>query len=195
MSWTLDNSHTVIGFSAKHMMITTVRGTFTDFTANLNINPDDVQNSSLNVAIQLDSINSGDAKRDGHLRSPDFFAAEQYPTMTFKSTRVVGNPDSFKVYGDLTIKDVTKPIVLNVSKEGEGKSPFGGARVVAYSAEATINRKDWGLNWNVALEAGGWLVSENIKISLDVELVEQATAAVQEDAAETNLTTAQAVAA
>lgn len=193
MSWTLDKAHTSIGFTAKHMMFTTVRGQFTDYTADLNINPDNPQQSQLDVTIQLASVDTNEQRRDGHLRSGDFFDAENYPTMTFHSTSVEGSdPNHFKLHGDLTIKNVTRPIVLDVTKEGEAKSPFGGARLAAYTATATINRKDWGLNWNVALEAGGWLVSEQVKLVIESEVVEQAATAVAEEQAETNLTGQQA---
>jgi len=191
MSWTLDKAHTSIGFTAKHMMITTVRGSFSNFDGTVNIDEQHPQNSSVEVTVQLDSISTNESKRDAHLRSADFFDVESNPTMTFKSTRIEEtDPEHFKLHGDLTIKGVTKPIVLNVTKEGEAKSPFGGSRVFAFSAESTINRKDWGLGWNVALEAGGWLVSEQIKIVVEAEVVEQPAAAAAEAEAEATLAAA-----
>ncbi len=181
MSWIVDKSHSSIGFSAKHMMFTTVRGSFTNFDGTVNIDEQNPQNSSVEVTVQLDSITTNDDKRDGHLRSPDFFHVEQHPTMTFKSTSIEGSDSNhFKLHGDLTIKGETHPIVLNVTKEGAGKHPFTGGQVLAYSAEGTINRKDWGLNWNVALEAGGWLVSDQIKLTIEAELVEQPAAVAAE---------------
>jgi polyisoprenoid-binding protein YceI len=187
MNWTLDKAHTSIGFSAKHMMFSTVRGTFTNFDGTVNIDEQNPQNSSVEVTVQLDSITTNDERRDGHLRSPDFFHTENHPTMTFKSTSIEGSDlNHFKLHGDLTIKGETHPLVLNVTKEGEAKHPFTGSQVMAYSAEGTINRKDWGLNWNVALEAGGWLVSDQIKITVETELAEQVAApAVVEAPAET----------
>lgn len=190
MNWTLDKAHTSIGFSAKHMMFTTVRGTFTSFDGTVNIDEQNPQNSSAEVTVQLDSITTNDDKRDGHLRSPDFFHVENHPTMTFKSTSIEGSDlNHFKLHGDLTIKGETHPIVLNVTKEGEGTSPWG-TQVLAYSAEGTINRKDWGLNWNVALEAGGWLVSDQIKLTIDAELAPQPAAVAAEAEAETTVSAA-----
>jgi polyisoprenoid-binding protein YceI len=191
MNWTLDKAHTSIGFTAKHMMFTTVRGWFSNFDGTVNIDEQHPQNSSAEVTMQLDSLNTSEPKRDAHLRSADFFDVENNPTMTFKSTRVEQtDPEHFKLHGNLTIKDVTRPIVLNVTKEGETKSPFGGNRILAFSAEGVINRKDWGLNWNVALEAGGWLVSEQIKLVIEAELVEQPAAAAVQEQAEATLATA-----
>ena len=183
MSWTIDKSHTSIGFSAKHMMFTTVRGTFTNFDGTVNVDEQNPQNSSVEVTVQLDSLTTNDERRDGHLRSPDFFHVENHPTMTFKSTSIEGSDaNHFKLHGDLTIKGETHPLVLNVTKEGEGKHPFNGSRVLAYSAEGTINRKDWGLNWNVALEAGGFLVSDQIKLTIEAELLEQVAAPAEQSA-------------
>ncbi len=177
MSWSLDKSHSSIGFSAKHMMFTTVRGSFTNFDGTVNVDEQNPQNSSVEVTVQIDSITTNDEKRDGHLRSPDFFHAENHPTMTFKSTSIEGtDADHFKLHGDLTVKGETHPMVLNVTKEGVGKHPFTGSHILAYSAEGTINRKEWGLNWNVALEAGGLLVSDQIKLTVEAELVEQVAA-------------------
>ncbi len=190
MNWTIDKSHTSIGFSAKHMMFTTVRGSFTNFEGTVNVDEQNPQNSSVEITVQLDSISTNDDKRDGHLRSPDFFHVEQHPTMTFKSTSIEGSDTNhFKLHGDLTIKGETHPMVLNVTKEGEGTSPWG-TQVLAYSAEGTINRKDWGLNWNVALEAGGLLVSDQIKLTIDAELAPQPAAAAAEAQAETTVSAA-----
>jgi polyisoprenoid-binding protein YceI len=191
MIWTLDKAHTSIGFTAKHMMFSTVRGTFTNFDGAVNIDEQHPQNSSVEVTVQLDSLTTNDDRRDGHLRSPDFFHVEQHPTMTFKSTSIEGSdPNHFKLHGDLTIKGETHPLVLNVTKEGEGKNPFSGNRVLAYSAEGTLNRKDWGLNWNVALEAGGWLVSDQIKLTIEAEFADQPAAAAVQEQAEATLATA-----
>ncbi len=142
MSWTLDKAHTSIGFTAKHMMFTTVRGWFSNFDGTVNIDEQHPQNSSVEVTVQLDSISTNEPKRDAHLRSADFFGVESSPTMTFKSTRIEQtDPEHFKLYGDLTIKDVTKPIVLSVTKEGETKSPFGGNRVLSRISTAAPVRR------------------------------------------------------
>jgi polyisoprenoid-binding protein YceI len=128
------------------------------------------------VTIDANSVATGDEKRDGHLRSPDFFDAAQYPTLTYKSTRVErAGKDSARVYGDLTIKGTTRPVTLEVTREGETKN-MRGERLMGFSVRTSINRKDWGLNWNVALEAGGVLVSDKINIAIDAEVFEPAPA-------------------
>lgn len=171
MSWNIDTTHSSVGFSAKHMMIATVRGQFEKFDVQLNLNEDTPELSSVVATIDTASINTHEERRDGHLRSADFFDVAHYPTLTFRSTRVErAGANKYRLIGDLTIKDVTREVVLNVTEEGKGKDPWGGTRW-GFSAETTINRKDWGLNWNVALETGGFLVSDLIKIALEVEAV------------------------
>jgi polyisoprenoid-binding protein YceI len=173
MSWVIDNSHTEIGFSAKHMMITTVRGRFEKFEGTLNLDAENPEKAVIEGTVYAASVNTREEKRDAHLRSADFFDVEKYPEIKFKSTRVeVVSREEFKVYGNLTIKDTTKEIALTVTNNGIYKTPWGN-RAWGLNAEATVNRKDFGLNWNVALEAGGWLVGDQIKISIDVELVEK----------------------
>jgi len=172
MAWKIDPAHTQVEFSGKHMVVTTVRGRFTDFSGTLDLNPTNLEQSSVEWTVQTASLTTHNEQRDGHLRSPEFFDVAQYPTMTFRSTQVKGQGGGrYAVTGDLTIKDVTRPVTFEVTDEGHGKSPFG-ANVWAFSVQGTINRKDWGLNWNVALESGGVLVSDQIKISLDVEATE-----------------------
>jgi polyisoprenoid-binding protein YceI len=155
------------------MMISTVRGQFKSFTGTVEADEANPTAAKVDVQIDASSILTGDEKRDGHLRSPDFFNAEQYPHITFKSTRVERiDENNGKLYGDLTIRDVTKPVVLDLEYAGQAKSPWGTTSA-GFSATTKINRKDWDLNWNVALETGGWLVSDQITISIEVELVKQ----------------------
>jgi polyisoprenoid-binding protein YceI len=191
MAWHIDAVHSEIQFSVKHMMITTVRGRFTRFTGT--IEADEQHPAAARVAVQIEaaSLDTGNEQRDTHLRSPDFFNVEQYPQMTFRSTRVEPRGDNEgRLYGELTIRDVTKPVVLDVEYAGMAKSPWGTTSA-GFSAQTKINRKDWGLNWNVALETGGWLVSDEIKISIEVELVKQeAQAAAEADAEAESLHTA-----
>ncbi len=165
----IDSSHSSIGFSVKHMMITTVRGSFNEFSGTINLDEQNFENSTVEATAQVASLDSRDAKRDEHLRSSEFFAANEYPTLTFRSTRIANvKSDSFDLVGDLTIHGVSKEVTFKATREGAGVSPWG-VKVYAFSAEAKINRKDFGLSWNVALEAGGVLVGEDVKIVLDIE--------------------------
>ncbi|MBX3064015.1 MAG: YceI family protein [Anaerolineae bacterium] len=186
MAWVIDNAHTRIEFVAKHMMITNVRGGFKNYSGTVQIDETNPQNSKVEVSIDVASLQTGDEKRDGHLKSADFFDVEKYPTMTFKSKRVElpapNSTEHFKLIGDLTIKDVTKEVVLDVTNEGRQKTPWG-TTAAGFTASTSVNRKDWGLTWNVALEAGGWLVGDTIKINIETELVQQPEA-VTEAAAE-----------
>ena len=144
MAWVIDTSHSLVEFSVKHMMISTVRGRFTKFNGAFEIDERNPANSKLEGTVELASIDTHDANRDGHLRSPDFFDVEKYPTMAFRSTKIEpAGQDKYKVTGDLTIKGVTKPVTFNVSSEGQGKDPWGNQRW-GFSAEAGISRKDWG---------------------------------------------------
>lgn len=176
MAWEIDQAHSLIEFSAKHLMVTTVKGRFNTFSGKIDLDEPNPANSVVDVTIDTNSVSTGDEKRDGHLRSPDFFDVAQYPTMTFKSTRVEQTgEDTARVAGDLTIKGVTRPVTLEVTREGETKN-MRGERLMGFSVRTTINRKDWGLNWNVALETGGVLVGEKITISIDAEVFEPAPA-------------------
>ncbi len=171
-TYTLDTGHTTIEFIGRHLMITKVRGRFTDFSGEIVIGeaPGD---SSVNVTIQTTSVESSDEKRDGHLRSPDFLDAEQYPTIVFKSSKVDLDRDgTAKVTGDLTVKDVTRPVTLVVEFDGAQADPWGGQRL-GFSAHTEIDREDWGLTWNVALETGGVLVGKKIRLEFNVEAVRQ----------------------
>jgi polyisoprenoid-binding protein YceI len=171
--WKLDPAHSAAEFSARHMMITTVRGGFKNVNGIINYDPANPAASSVEVTIDTNQITStGVEQRDGHLRSPDFLDVANYPTITFKSTKVEPNADGSqaKITGDLTIRGVTRPVTLQAELLGQAKSPYGTTNI-GFSAATKINREDWGLNWNMALEAGGWLVGKEINISLDVEAV------------------------
>ena len=173
MAWVIDNSHSEIQFSVKHLGISTVRGGFGKFTGTIAADESNPTAAQVEVQIEAASINTRDEKRDGHLRSPDFFDADTYPYLTFKSTSVQQiDAEHGKLYGDLTIKDITKPVVLDFEFAGLAKTPWGTTSA-GFSASTKINRKDWNLNWNVALEAGGWLVGEEVKIAIELELAQQ----------------------
>jgi polyisoprenoid-binding protein YceI len=167
--WQLDPTHSRVEFAVKHMVVSTVRGNFNDVDATLDFDPANPAAASVNATIQVTSINTGTADRDNHLRSADFFDVETYPTITFKSTGVKLDGDRVaQVTGDLTLRDVTKPVTLDVEFLGEGLSPFG-KKMAAFEASGKINREDFGLTWNVALEAGGVLVSKDVKLSFEVQ--------------------------
>jgi polyisoprenoid-binding protein YceI len=172
-TWNLDPSHTRIGFSAKHAMVATVRGSFGVFDGTLVLDGERPENSTATVSIDAASIDSGSPDRDGHLRSGDFLDVEAFPTLTFASREVRVDGEDFVLVGDLTIKDVTRPVEIEVETEGIVADPWGNTRA-GFTGEATINRKDFGLTWNVALEAGGILVGDKVKITLDVSAVKQA---------------------
>ncbi|HLZ23557.1 MAG TPA: YceI family protein [Ktedonobacterales bacterium] len=176
MAWEIDQSHSLIEFSVKHMMVTTVKGRFTKFAGKIDLDEANPAASVVDVTIDTNSVATGDEKRDGHLRSPDFFDVEQYPTITYKSTHVeLTGHDSARVTGDLTIKGVSHPVTLEVTREGETKN-MRGERLMGFSVRTSFSRKDWGLNWNVALETGGVLVSDKITVAIDAEVFEPAAA-------------------
>ena len=178
MSWTTDPMHTQVEFSAKHMGIMTVKGAFTGLSTEITFNEDDFTASSVAATIDASTLSTHDKQRDGHLKSPDFLDVEQFPTIAFKSTRIEhAAHDQYKMTGDLTIKDVTRPVSLEVVYSGQAKDPMGNMHA-GFSAYTTINRKDWGLTWNVALETGGLLVGDQIKIALEVEAMKPAAVAV-----------------
>ena len=170
--WAIDPAHTVAEFAVKHMVVATTKGRFKGVAGTIALDEQNLAGSSVDVSIEAATVDSGDERRDGHLKSPDFFDVETYPSISFKSTRVEGRGDRFQVHGDLTIRDVTKPVTLEVERLGGGKTPFG-TEILAYEAKGKINRKDFGLNWNAALEAGGMLVGDDVKITIDVETVKQ----------------------
>ncbi len=167
-AWTIDPAHTDILFSAKHMMVTTVRGKFTDVDGTLFLDEDDPTRSSADIRIAAASLSTGSEPRDGHLRSADFFDVERHPFITFRSTAVEHvRGDDYRVTGDLTIRETTRPATFDARFLGFYAGMRGGRRA-GISARTTINRKDWGLGWNVALEAGGWLVGEDVTIEVEV---------------------------
>ena len=169
--WNFDKAHTNIDFTVRHMMVTNVRGSFGAFDGTFNFDPANPAAAAVDVTIQANSINTGVADRDAHLKSPDFFDVATYPTITFKSTHIqVTSETSAKVTGDLTIRDVTKSVTLDVEFLGQANSPFGDVRG-GFEATGKINREDFGLTWNQALEAGGVLVGKDVKIQLAVEVV------------------------
>jgi len=169
-TWKLDPSHTLVEFSAKHLMITTVKGRFTDVEGVIHADERDVTKSSVEATLKAVSIDTRTEQRDNHLRSADFLEVEKYPDITFRSTRIEGSRKEFKLTGDLTIRGVTKPVTLDVTFEGQTKDPWGGERV-GFSASGKIDRREFGLTWNVVLEAGGLTVGNDIKINIEVEAV------------------------
>lgn len=180
-TWQLDPKHTTIALTAKHMMFTTVRGRFTNFTGTIRIDEQNPDRSTVEVDIDAASIDTGVADRDAHLRSGDFLDAEHHPKILFRTTRVDGAHgtagDQFEVQGTLHIRGQNRPVVLKATFEGIGKDPWGGLRA-GFSARTDIDRRDWGLTWNQALEAGGVLVSHIIKIEIEAQAVKQEQAAV-----------------
>lgn len=173
MIWRIDPTHTQIEFSVRHMMISKVRGRFETFDGAIHLDAENPTASRVEGTVDVASINTQDEQRDGHLRAADFFDVEKYPQLSFRSTRVepVGS-GQYKVYGDLTIKGVTREVVFDVADGGQAQDPWRNKRW-GFSATTKINRKDFGLNWNVALETGGWLVGEEVTISAEVELVQE----------------------
>ncbi len=174
MAWQVDKSHTHINFTVRHMMISKVRGEFTDYDVDINFDENNLEATTVHATIKADSINTRDEQRDTHLKSPDFLNAEQHPNITFKSTRVEQtSPKKGRLIGDLTIAGETKEVVLDVDYSGVVQGPWGNT-VAGFSASTTINRKDWGLTWNVALETGGFLVSDSLNVEIELELVKVA---------------------
>jgi polyisoprenoid-binding protein YceI len=171
--WDFDLSHSSINFHVRHLMVSKVHGRFAAWKGVLELDDQDLTKSRLEVTIDAASIDTKEQKRDDHLRSADFFDADKYPTLTFKSTQIQRTSDGYTVTGDLTIKDVTKRVTLEVEGGDQVNDPWGGTRT-GFSAKTSINRKEFGLNWNVALEAGGFLVGDKIEIGLEIEAVKKA---------------------
>jgi polyisoprenoid-binding protein YceI len=170
-TWAIDPGHADIGFVGRHFGLTKVRGRFTGVQGTV-IFDQDLARSQVEVVIEMASVSSGDSALDDHLRSADFFDAGNHPIATFRSTRIATSGTTARVTGDLTIKGVTRPVVLDAEFVGHAVDPWGNDRAV-FSARAAINREDWGLAWNMVLEAGGLLVSKEIKLEIEVELVRQ----------------------
>lgn len=173
MSWKIDPAHSEVNFSVRHMMVSNVRGRFEKFSGTVDFNENDPAQSTVEVQIEAASINTREPQRDAHLRSPDFLNAEVFPHLAYKSTRVeLLDSQHARVYGDLTIRDVTREVVLEVEYAGQAKSPWGTTSA-GFSASTRLNRKDWNLVWNVALETGGVLVGETVNITIELEIVKQ----------------------
>ena len=171
MAYKIDYAHSQIQFTARHMMISKVRGWFEKFEGTVELDEQEPSRSKVDVHIDVNSIDTRDEKRDAHLRSADFFDAENYPTMTFQSKRVeVLDSEHAKLVGDLTIKGTSQEVVLAVEYSGSAKSPWGTTSF-GFNGRTVINRKDWNLNWNVALETGGFLVGDDITIDIELEVV------------------------
>ena len=172
-TWQIDPVHSDVGFSVRHLMISTVKGRFTDVQGTLQYNETDPEKSSVDVTIGTASVDTRSDQRDTHLKSADFFDSEKYPNMTFRSTKVVRTSEGKgTVTGDLTIRGITQSVTLDAKREGRGKDPWGGERM-GFSATTKVNREAFGLTWNQALETGGVVVGEEVKVSIEVECVKK----------------------
>jgi polyisoprenoid-binding protein YceI len=173
MSWKIDSAHSQVQFTVRHMMISNVRGRFEDFSGTIEFNEEDPTQTRIDVQIDAASINTREAQRDGHLKSADFFDVERYPSLRFTSREVRKvSDDHYRIIGDLTIRDITREVVLEAEYAGQVKSPWGTVSA-GFSAHTRINRTDWGLVYNAVLETGGILVGEEVKIDLELELIKQ----------------------
>ncbi|MFP2924730.1 YceI family protein [Pyxidicoccus sp. 3LG] len=170
-TWNIDTTHSGIHFSVRHMVVAKVRGNFRKFSGTVSLDEQNLDGSVVSVSIDAASIDTGVEQRDNHLRSPDFFDVEKFPALSFQSTKVEkASGDRFRVTGNLTIRDITREVVLEAEQLGIGKDPWGNVKA-AFEAKTSIDRGDFGLKWNQALEAGGVLVGEKIEISLEVQAV------------------------
>lgn len=170
-TWKVDSAHSNVEFAVRHLMITTVKGRFADVSGEVRSDDNDPAKGEVNVTINATSVDTREPQRDAHLRSADFFDVEKYPTITFRSTRIANaTGDHFTLVGDLTMHGVTREVALDVTSEGRATDPWGGERA-GFTATGKVKRSDFGLTWNQALETGGVLVGDDIRISLDVELV------------------------
>ncbi len=170
--YTIDPAHSRLGFSARHAMVTTVRGAFKDFEGTAHVDTANPANSKVELTIKAESVDTGVEDRDAHLRSGDFFDVETYPTITFTSTNVERDGDDWTITGDLTVKGNTLPISVEFESTGSARDPFGNLRI-GFEGHATLSRKDWGLTWNAALETGGLLVSDKIKLEFDISAIQK----------------------
>lgn len=177
-SWDIDSAHAAANFAVKHLAISTVNGTLGAVTGKVELDDKDVTKSKIEASIDVKGINTKEPKRDDHLRGKDFFEADKFPNITFKSTKIEkGEGNKLKVTGDLTIKGVTKPVTLDGELTPEVANPFSKAKTRGFSGSTSINRKDFGLTWNVALETGGVLVGDDVKINVEAELIKKEAAA------------------
>jgi polyisoprenoid-binding protein YceI len=171
MAWTIDKAHSSVGFAVRHMMMMTVRGTFGRYDADVQLDPANIDSAKVTAHVETASIDTKEEKRDGHLRSPDFFDSERYPTMTFTSSLIKRSGANLEVSGSLRIKEQEHPVVLSGEFVGPAKDPWGNAKL-GFSLAGEIDRELWGLTWNQALEAGGVLVAKRIKIEIEVQLIQ-----------------------
>ena len=172
--WVLDSTHSELGFKIKHLMITNVSGSFNNFQGEVETEGEDFSTAQINVTVDMASISTNNEQRDEHLRNSDFFEVENHPELTFKSTRIEkADSDTFTLYGELTLKGITKPVKLNVEYNGVAKDPWGGERA-GFVITGKINRSEWGVNFNGVLETGGLMLGEEVKINSEIQLVKQA---------------------
>ncbi|MFB6980823.1 YceI family protein [Streptomyces scopuliridis] len=172
--YTIDPAHSTISFTVRHAMVTNVRGTFTEHEGTLNLDGTNPADSSASIEVSIASVDTGMADRDGHLRSADFFDAETFPKMFFRSTKVEQlDAETYRLTGDLSIKDVTRPLTIDLEFNGSATDVYGNERV-GFEGSATILRSDWGLTWNAALETGGVMVSDKVKLSFDISAIKKA---------------------
>ncbi len=170
--WAIDPTHSEVGFKVKHMMFTNVSGKFEQFNGTIETEGDDFTTAKIDFTADIDSINTTNTDRDNHLKSPDFFDSAQFPQLTFKADSMERNGDDYKVTGDLTIHGVTKKVTLDAEHGGIGKDPWGNEKA-GFSVNGKFNRKDFGLTWNAALETGGVLVSDEVRVNVELQLVKQ----------------------
>ncbi|MEU9391552.1 YceI family protein [Streptomyces sp. NPDC048324] len=172
--YTIDAAHSTIGFTVRHAMVTNVKGKFNDFSGSLHLDGGNPSASTASIDVKMESIDTGSADRDGHLKSADFFKTEEFPTMTFRSTKAESlGGDDYRITGDLEILGTTRPVTIDLEFNGAAKDPFGNERV-GFEGKAEIKRSDWGLTWNAALETGGVLVSDKIKLNFDISAIRNA---------------------
>ncbi|WP_330307519.1 MULTISPECIES: YceI family protein [unclassified Streptomyces] len=172
--YTIDPSHSTIGFVARHAMVTNVKGGFQEFDGTLHLDGSDPSKSTASLDVKMDSVETGSADRDGHLKSSDFFKTDEFPTMTFRSTKAEAlGGDDYRITGELSIMGTTKPLSIDLEFNGAAKDPFGNERV-GFEGKSEILRSEWGLTWNAALETGGVLVSDKIKLVFDISAIKNA---------------------
>ena len=168
--WSIDPTHSEVGFKVKHMMFTNVSGTFAAYDATITTEDDNFENANFEFSANIDSISTNNTDRDNHLKSADFFDADNFPKLTFKASSFTKDGDDYEITGDLSIKEVTKPVKFPVEFSGLMKDPWGNTKA-GLNIYGKINRKDWGLNWNSALETGGVLVGEEVKLNIELQLI------------------------
>lgn len=179
MAWRIDPHHTSVGFMARHMGLSKVRGQFKEFKGEVTGDPNDITSARARFEVEMASVDTGNGDRDAHLRGEDFFDVEKYPTMVFESKSISGSGDTYKVTGELTIKGITKPVELEYEHGGDQTDPYGN-RKIGGSLHGTILRSEWDLKWNVPLDSGGWLVSDKIALEIDFQVGEAAEALEEE---------------